>query len=291
MATVSQWVEGARLRTLPMAVAPVIAGSAAAIELYSFKPGRAILALLVALFLQVGVNYANDYSDGVKGTDEDRVGPLRLTGSGAAPARQVKIAAFVCFGAAMLAGLALVVVSGQWWFLLIGLSAVFAAWGYTGGKHPYGYMGLGDVFVFIYFGLVATLGTTFSQAARLSVTAVVASVAMGLLACALLMANNLRDVPTDAEAGKMTLAVRLGSSRARLAYALEIVLAFALMVFAVPENPWNLLVFLALPLSVPAVRTVLSAQDMRELIPVLRATGFLSLAFSVLLLIAAALGA
>lgn len=291
MATVSQWVEGARLRTLPMAVAPVIAGSAAAIELYSFKPDRAILALLVALFLQVGVNYANDYSDGIKGTDEDRVGPLRLTGSGAAPARQVKIAAFVCFGAAMLAGLALVVVSGQWWFLLIGLSAVFAAWGYTGGKHPYGYMGLGDVFVFIYFGLVATLGTTFSQAARLSVTAVVASVAMGLLACALLMANNLRDVPTDAEAGKMTLAVRLGSSRARLAYALEIVLAFALMVFAVPENPWNLLVFLALPLSVPAVRTVLSAQDLRELIPVLRATGFLSLAFSVLLLIAAALGA
>lgn len=290
MATVSQWVEGARLRTLPLAISPVIAGSAAAIELYSFKPGRAVLALLVALFLQVGVNYANDYSDGIKGTDEDRVGPLRLTGSGAAPARQVKIAAFVCFGAAMLAGLALVVVSGQWWFLLIGLSAVFAAWGYTGGKHPYGYMGLGDVFVFIYFGLVATLGTTFSQAARLSVTAVVASVAMGLLACALLMANNLRDVPTDTEAGKMTLAVRLGSARARLAFALEIVLAFALMVFAVPENPWNLLVFLALPLSVPAVRTVLSAQDLRELIPVLRATGFLSLVFSVLLLIAAALG-
>lgn len=156
MATAAQWIEGARLRTLPLAVAPIIAGSAAAYEINEFKPLYAFLAFLVAFFLQVGVNYANDYSDGIKGTDEDRVGPLRLVGSGVASPRSVKFAAFACFGLAMLAGLALVALANQWWFLAIGASSVFAAWGYTGGKHPYGYMGLGDVFVFVYFGLVAT---------------------------------------------------------------------------------------------------------------------------------------
>lgn len=291
MATVGQWIEGARLRTLPLAVAPVIAGTAAAVELRDFRPLPAILALLVAFFLQVGVNYANDYSDGIKGTDDARVGPMRLTGSGAAPARHVKIAAFACFGAAMLAGLILVLATLQWWFLVVGLSAVFAAWGYTGGKHPYGYIGLGDVFVFIYFGLVATMGTTFSQASRLSPTSVFASIALGLIACGLLMANNLRDVPTDIEAGKKTLAVRIGAPKARLAYAVEIILAFALMLFTVPENPWNLLVFLALPFAIPAIRTVLTAQDMRQLIPVLKHTGILSVLFALLLLVASILGA
>ncbi len=164
MATAAQWIEGARLRTLPLAVAPIIAGSAAAYEIGEFKPLYAFLAFLVAFFLQVGVNYANDYSDGIKGTDEDRVGPLRLVGSGVASPRSVKYAAFACFGAAMLAGLVLVALANQWWFLAIGASSVFAAWGYTGGKHPYGYMGLGDVFVFVYFGLVATLGTLYTQA-------------------------------------------------------------------------------------------------------------------------------
>lgn len=291
MATVGQWIEGARLRTLPLAVAPVIAGTAAAVELRDFRPLPAVLALLVAFFLQVGVNYANDYSDGIKGTDDSRVGPMRLTGSGAAPARHVKLAAFACFGAAMVAGLVLVLATLQWWFLVVGLSAVFAAWGYTGGKHPYGYIGLGDVFVFLYFGLVATMGTTFSQASRLSATSVFASIALGLIACGLLMANNLRDVPTDTEAGKKTLAVRLGAPRARLAYAVEIVLAFALMLFTVPENPWNLLVFLALPFAIPAIRTVLTAQDMRRLIPVLKQTGILSVIFALLLLVASILGA
>ncbi|WP_129359119.1 MULTISPECIES: 1,4-dihydroxy-2-naphthoate polyprenyltransferase [Micrococcaceae] len=291
MATIAQWVEGARLRTLPLAVAPVIAGTAAAIELREFRPVCAVLALLVAFFLQVGVNYANDYSDGIKGTDDSRVGPMRLTGSGAAPANHVKFAAFGCFAAAMVSGLALVVITGQWWFLLIGLSAVFAAWGYTGGKHPYGYMGLGDVFVFLYFGLVATMGTTFAQASQLSITAVVASVSMGLIACGLLMANNIRDIPTDTEAGKHTLAVRLGDSRARLAYAIELALAFALMLFTVPENPWNLLVLLAIPLALPATRTVLSATDMRKLIPVLKQTGLLSVLFALLLLVASIIGA
>ncbi|MEV8164413.1 1,4-dihydroxy-2-naphthoate polyprenyltransferase [Rothia kristinae] len=292
MATVGQWVEGARLRTLPLAVAPVIAGSAAAAQMDSLHVGPAVLALLVAFFLQVGVNYANDYSDGIKGTDDEtRVGPLRLTGSGAAAPRQVKLAAFACFGAAGAAGLWLIILAGQWWFLLIGASAVLAAWGYTGGKHPYGYLGLGDLFVFIYFGLVATLGTTFTQASRLSATAWCAAVAMGLIACALLMANNLRDIPTDEVAGKRTMAVRLGDARARLAYAGEIVLAYAVMVFAVPENPWVLLVLCSLVLAVPAVRTVLRAQQMRALIPVLRQTGFLSLAFALLLVVAAVMAA
>lgn len=291
MATVGQWVEGARLRTLPLAVSPVIAGTAAAVQMRDFRPLPALLALLVALFLQIGVNYANDYSDGIKGTDDARVGPLRLTGSAAAPAHHVKFAAFGCFGAAMVAGVILVLATHQWWFLVVGLSAVFAAWGYTGGKHPYGYIGLGDLFVFLYFGLVATLGTTFSQASRFSTTSVCAAIALGLIACALLMANNLRDVPTDTDAGKKTLAVRLGAPRARLAYAVEIVLAFALMLFTVPENSWNLLVFLALPFAVPAVRTVLTAQDLRALIPVLKHTGILSVLFSVLLLVASILGA
>ena len=168
---------------------------------------------------------------------------------------------------------------------------MLAAWGYTGGKHPYGYLGLGDLFVFVYFGLVATLGTTFTQASRLSATAWCAAVAMGLIACALLMANNLRDIPTDEVAGKRTMAVRLGDARARLAYAGEIVLAYAVMVFAVPENPWVLLVLCSLVLAVPAVRTVLRTQQMRALIPVLRQTGFLSLAIALLLVLAAVMAA
>jgi 1,4-dihydroxy-2-naphthoate octaprenyltransferase len=291
VASVGEWIEGARLRTLPLAVAPVVAGTAAAVSLEAFHPGRAVLALLVALFLQIGVNYANDYSDGIKGTDEQRVGPLRLTGSGAARPGQVKFAAFACFAAALLAGLVLIVDTRQWWFLVIGASAVLAAWGYTGGKRPYGYMGLGDLFVFVYFGLVATLGTVYVQAGRLSLTAVMASLAMGLIACALLMANNLRDVPTDAESGKLTLAVRIGAPAARLAYAVELGLAFALMLFAVPQNPWNLLVFLALPLAWAAARTVLATREARALIPVLKQTGLLSLLFAVLLLVAGVIGA
>lgn len=287
-ATVGQWIEGARLRTLPLAVAPVLAGTAAAVQLHEFRFWRALLALLVAFFLQVGVNYANDYSDGVKGTDnEDRVGPLRLTGSGLARPAHVKYAAFACFGLAMVAGLVLVAMSGQWWFLLIGLSAVFAAWGYTGGKHPYGYLGLGDLFVFLYFGLVATAGTTFSQAARLSATSVLASVSMGLIACALLMANNVRDIPTDRVSGKLTLAVRLGDTRARAAFALELLLAYALMVFCLPENPWILLVLLSAPVAVLCARTVLRGATGLQLVPVLKNVGFLSLGFSVLLLLAA----
>ncbi|BAS16216.1 probable 1,4-dihydroxy-2-naphthoate octaprenyltransferase [Arthrobacter sp. Hiyo8] len=163
MATAAQWIQGARLRTLPAAIAPVLIGTAAAYELQSFRLLNAILAALVALLLQIGVNYANDYSDGIRGTDEDRVGPLRLVGSGAARPDHVKWAAFGAFGLAMIFGLVLVIITQSWWLILVGIGCVLAAWGYTGGKNPYGYLGLGDLFVFVFFGLVATLGTTYTQ--------------------------------------------------------------------------------------------------------------------------------
>ncbi|MGQ1839286.1 1,4-dihydroxy-2-naphthoate polyprenyltransferase [Kocuria turfanensis] len=282
MATPAQWIEGARLRTLPMAVAPVVAGSAAAQALHSFDPVRAVLALLVALFLQIGVNYANDYSDGIKGTDDVRVGPLRLTGSGAAAPGQVKAAALLCFGLGALAGAALVVLSRQWWFIPVGLSAVLAAWGYTGGRTPYGYRGLGDVFVFVYFGLVAVLGTTLTQAGALNLEAWVAALATGLIATALLMANNIRDLPGDREVGKRTLAVRLGDPLARVVFTAEIAVAFALVLFLVPGNPWMLVVLLLVPLALPPVATVLRVQDRHQLIPVLKQVGVLNVGWAVL---------
>ena len=282
MATPAQWVEGARLRTLPMAAAPVIAGTAAAQHLQAAHLGRAVLALLVALFLQIGVNYANDYSDGIRGTDNDRVGPLRLTGSGAAAASRVKGAAFLCFGLAGVAGAVLVVVSQQWWLAAVGVAAVFAAWGYTGGAKPYGYLGLGDLFVFVFFGLVATLGTTLTQAGRLNPDAWVMAVSTGLFACALLMANNIRDIPGDREAGKRTLAVRLGDPRARLAFVAEMSVAMVLPLLLVPHNPWVLLVYAMAPLAVAACATVLRATQRRALIPVLKQCGFVNLGVTVL---------
>jgi 1,4-dihydroxy-2-naphthoate octaprenyltransferase len=286
VATPAQWIEGARLRTLPMALAPVVAGSAAAQALHSFDPVRALLALLVALLLQIGVNYANDYSDGIRGIDDDRVGPLRLTGSGAAAPGQVRAAALLCFGLAALAGAALVVLSRQWWFIPVGLSAVLAAWGYTGGRSPYGYRGLGDVFVFVYFGLVAVLGTTLTQAGTLNLEAFVAALSTGLIATALLMANNIRDLPGDREVGKRTLAVRLGDPLARVVFTAEIAVAFALVLFLVPDNPWMLLVLLLLPLAWAPVATVLRVQDRRQLIPVLRQCGVLNVGWAVLFLLA-----
>lgn len=290
MATPAEWIEGARLRTLPLAVAPIIAGSAAAAEIYSFRPVRALLAFLVAFFLQVGVNYANDYSDGIKGTDKARVGPMRLVGSGAASPRAVKYAAFLCFGAAMLSGLVLVVLAGQWWFLAVGASAVFAAWGYTGGKRPYGYMGLGDVFVFIYFGLVATLGTLFTQTNRLTLTGWVGAIAVGMISCALLMANNVRDIPTDCEVGKLTLAVRLGDKSARVTYAAEMSVAVLLGVLLLPGNPWFALTFILIPPVLYSCLTVLSGRGGLALIPVLKQAGIVALAYSLLLMAAVLLG-
>lgn len=282
MATPAQWIEGARLRTLPLAIAPVIVGSAAAAELGGFHLGRALLALVVSLALQIGVNYANDYSDGIRGTDDVRVGPLRLTGSGAAPAAHVKRAAFACFGVAILAGLALVVWSGAWWLIVVGILAVAAAWFYTGGKKPYGYLGLGEVFVFIFFGLVAVLGTTYTQALTVSGEAWVGAIGCGLISTALLMANNVRDIPTDREVGKHTLAVRLGDTAARWSYLVMVAVAVLLPLLFVGEHPWLALVLLAGALAVKPALTMLRSTERRDLIPVLKLTGILGLVYSVL---------
>ncbi|WP_104102777.1 1,4-dihydroxy-2-naphthoate polyprenyltransferase [Arthrobacter sp. 08Y14] len=282
MATAAQWLEGARPRTLPMAVAPVIIGTAAAYDLGSFKPLNAVLAALVAILLQVGVNYANDYSDGIRGTDDNRVGPLRLTGSGAARAKQVKYAAFACFGAAMLAGLVLVILSSAWFLILVGVGCVAAAWGYTGGRNPYGYMGLGDVFVFVFFGLVATLGTTYTQAGQISLPAVLGAVGTGLIAMALLMANNVRDIPTDREAGKRTLAVRLGDEAARISYVMMLAVAILLPLFLASDYPWVLLVLLLIPACLMPSWLMLKGKKRRSLIPVLKQTGLINLGFALL---------
>lgn len=290
MATPAQWIEGARLRTLPLAIAPIIAGSAAAYSQGEFYFWRAFLAFLVAFFLQVGVNYANDYSDGIKGTDEVRVGPLRLVGSGAAQPQHVKNAAFLCFGLALVAGLVLVIITQMWWFLAIGASAVFAAWGYTGGKHPYGYMGLGDVFVFVYFGLVATLGTLYAQTGNLSLEGWVFAIAMGLFSCGLLMANNVRDIPTDREVGKLTLAVRLGDIWSRRVYALEMLVGLFLIAVVIPQNPWNLLTLVLLGPIIHSCFVVLSGKSGKALIPVLKQAGLIAMGYSVLVAIAACLG-
>lgn len=284
--TVSQWIQGARLRTLPMAIAPVIIGSAAAYLMGSFSLLNALLAAVVALFLQIGVNYANDYSDGVRGTDDVRVGPLRLVGSGTASPRQVKFAAFATFGVAMLAGLLLVVISQSWWLLLVGAGCILAAWGYTGGKNPYGYLGLGDLFVFVFFGLVATLGTTYTQSGRISWEAVIGAVSTGLIATALLMANNVRDIPTDAQVGKRTLAVRLGDRNARRAYVVMLAVAILLPLVLVAAHPWLLIVLLLVPAILLPSWIMLSGKTRKALIPVLQQTGLINLGFSVLYAVA-----
>jgi 1,4-dihydroxy-2-naphthoate octaprenyltransferase len=314
MATRAEWISGARLRTLPLAVAPVLIGTGAAISLadgFGFRTGTrtglnfcsehncgfwgwqdlfwAALALIVSLALQVGVNYANDYSDGIRGTDDDRVGPFRLTGSRAATPQQVKYAAFGCFGVAAVAGLILVMLSGHWWLLLVGVACVLAAWYYTGGKRPYGYAGLGEVMVFIFFGLVAVLGTTYTQVGSISAAALAGAIGVGALACAVLVVNNLRDVPTDAVAGKITLAVRLGEDGTRQLYLALVALPFVAAVVAAFSHPWALLALLCLPLAVPAVQTVRSGAKGLALLPVLAGTGRLALVYALLLAVGLAL--
>jgi 1,4-dihydroxy-2-naphthoate polyprenyltransferase len=283
MATRAQWISGARPRTLPAALSPVLVGTGAAVGLGAHRPGRALTALVVALALQVGVNYANDYSDGIRGTDDDRVGPFRLTGSGAARPERVRAAAFGSFGVAAVAGLGLVAASGTWWLLAVGAAAILAAWYYTGGRRPYGYAGLGEAFVFVFFGLVAVLGTAYTQALRVSPAAVAGAVGTGLLACALLVANNLRDVPTDAAAGKLTLAVRIGAPATRRLYAGLLGAACLAAVAAAVWRPWSLLACASAPAAVAPLRAVAGGATGRDLLPVLRDTGRLELAYAVLL--------
>jgi 1,4-dihydroxy-2-naphthoate octaprenyltransferase len=292
VASAGQWVAGARPRTLPAALAPVLVGTGAAVALGQWSWVRAVLAALVALALQVGVNYANDYSDGVRGTDADRVGPLRLTASGLARPGQVRRAALLAFAAAGVVGIALVAASGAWWLLAVGAASVVAAWTYTGGPRPYGYAGLGEVFVFVFFGLVATLGTTYTQAGRLSAAAWAGAVAIGALACALLVVNNLRDVPTDAAAGKRTLAVRIGEAATRRLYAALLVVPLVLLAVPVATGaPWALLALLVVPLVVVAARPVLGGARGRGLVPALGGTGRLELAYGLLLAVGLALAA
>ncbi|MCA5895025.1 1,4-dihydroxy-2-naphthoate polyprenyltransferase [Isoptericola sp. NEAU-Y5] len=283
MATTSEWVAGARPRTLPAAAAPVLIGSGAAAQVDAFAWLPALLALGVALALQVGVNYANDYSDGVRGTDVDRVGPMRLTASGTARPGRVKGAAFGAFGLAGVLGLALCAVSGHWWLLAVGVLCVLAAWFYTGGRTPYGYLGLGEVGVFVFFGLVATLGTTYTQADRVTWPSVLGAVGVGLIACALLMVNNIRDIPTDVGAGKRTLAVRLGDRRARRVFAAWILLPVVLGMVCAAWSPWAMLVTVLLAPGVLLVIPVIAGAHGPLLVRVLAGTGMFELAYGVLL--------
>jgi 1,4-dihydroxy-2-naphthoate octaprenyltransferase len=332
VATLGQWVQGARPRTLPAALAPVLVGTAiawtylspllaldstvtrrgflgfgertrlsvdaplgdqselvdaiganAAIPWSEFAL-RALLALVVALALQIGVNYANDYSDGIRGTDELRVGPVRLVGQGLAAPASVKRAAFVCFGVAALAGLLLVLRTQAWWLLLVGAAAIVAAWFYTGGKRPYGYAGLGELFVFVFFGLVAVVGTTYVLMMRITWLPVTAALGVGALSVAILLVNNLRDIPTDIDAGKRTLAVRLGDSGTRTAYLLAIATPY-LVAIAIAANgrPLALLAFASVPLAVVPVRTIRDGVTGRALVPALSGTGALLLGYAVTL--------
>ena len=289
MASFAQWVEGARPRTLPNAVAPVIAGTGAAAWLDSAVWWRALLALAVSLALIVGVNFANDYSDGIRGTDDVRAGPLRLVGSRLATPRAVLTAAVVSLAVGAAAGLALAVVS-QPWLIAVGVACIAGAWLYTGGSKPYGYSGLGEVAVFVFFGLVAVLGTQYTQAMRIDWVGAALAVATGALSSAVLVANNLRDIPTDKESGKITLAVRLGDARTRLLYQALVVLAFVLTLVLMLATPWCAVGLLAVPLAVRATGPVRGGRGGKELIPVLRDTGLTMLVWSVAVAAALAFG-
>ena len=282
MADLRTWFAGARPRTLPAAVVPVVVGSGVAFGYGKFSPWRAALALLVALSLQVGVNYANDYSDGIRGTDEVRVGPVRLVGSGLARPKHVLAAAFGCFLVAGIAGLVLAAVS-SWWLVLLGAAAVAAAWFYTGGSRPYGYRALGELSVFVFFGLAAVAGTAYVQMESLTWLPWAAAAAIGLLACALLVINNLRDIPTDSEAGKRTLAVVLGEQRTRALYTGCILVPFCVALALAPARPLTLLALAALPLALGPVRQVRHGATGRGLIVALGQTGRLELAYGALL--------
>jgi 1,4-dihydroxy-2-naphthoate octaprenyltransferase len=291
MATPAQWLEGARPRTLPAALAPVAVGTGAAAAVESVVWWRALLCLVVALALQVAVNYANDYSDGIRGTDADRVGPLRLVGSGVAAPRSVKRAAYAAFGVAAAAGLALAVTAQAWWLIAVGAVSILAAWFYTGGSRPYGYRGFGEISVFVFFGLVAVIGTAYVQAERLTLAAVLGGVGAGALACALLVANNLRDIPTDVVAGKRTLAVLLGDPGSRRLYAGLVAVAFLVILALVGVTPWVLIALATAVAAIKPLNVVLRDKAVgRQLVPVLRDTGRLQLIYGVLLGIGLALG-
>jgi 1,4-dihydroxy-2-naphthoate octaprenyltransferase len=276
---VKTWLAGARLPTLPAAIVPVLVGTAAAGTPFHFD--RALLAAIVALALQVGVNFANDYSDGIRGTDKDRTGPVRLVASGLASPAAVLRAAIIAFAVAAIAGTLLSLQAGAPWLIAIGFSAIAAAWFYTGGKTPYGYNGLGEVFVFIFFGLVGTLGSTFVQHASFTLVSLLASLAVGSLTTALLVVNNLRDIPGDAATGKRTLAVKMGDAATRKLY-LALLGAAALATLAiVPLHPLAIVALITVAIAIRPVQTIRSGATGRALVPVLIDTGRLELAFGI----------
>ena len=292
--TVADWVAGARPRTLPAAVVPVAVGAACAAgagEAFGDDVvwWRVAAALAVALLLQIGVNYANDYSDGVRGTDDVRVGPMRLVATGTAPPAAVKRAALGVLAAAAVVGLVLAIAT-SWWLLAVGALAIVAAWGYTGGPKPYGYLGLGEVFVFVFFGLVATVGTTYVAFERVPAVTWVAATGVGFLACALLVVNNLRDIPTDRAVGKRTLAVRLGEQRTRVLYAGLVAGSVLAAVACARWRGWASLAILTLVVAYDPVRKVLGGASGRELVPVLGGTGRTQLLYGALLGVGLALG-
>ena len=275
------WLVGARPRTLPAAIAPVLVASSLALD--SFDPLTALLALVVSLSLQIGVNYANDYSDGIRGTDTDRIGPSRLTAGGLAKPVQVKSAAFISFSVAAVAGLGLAI-STSWWLIAVGAISIAAAWGYTGGKNPYGYMGLGELFVFIFFGLVATVGSFYVQVAKITGQSILAGVIVGLLACAILVINNIRDRAKDEVVGKLTLAVRLGDKRSRIIYTVLVIAPYLLT--AGFGTPWTLLTLLTLPMTISILKALRSGIQGVDLIALLGKTGKLQMLFSLALSLA-----
>jgi 1,4-dihydroxy-2-naphthoate octaprenyltransferase len=282
---VNRWVVGARPRTLPAAVVPVIVGAAAAFNAVHGGDDdlvwwRVAAALVVSLSLQVGVNYANDYSDGVRGTDDDRVGPVRLVASGLASASSVKRAALSAFAVAAVVGLA-VAASTTWWLLVVGAASIAAGWGYTGGPRPYGYAGLGELFVFVFFGLVATIGTTYVAAERVTVLSLLGGIGVGALACALLVVNNLRDRPGDEAVGKRTLAVRIGDRWSRAMYVGLLAVAMSMVIAAAMARPWVLLGLVMIPFAVRPVRAVLGGANGPALVPVLGDTARVQLVFGI----------
>lgn len=274
------WIKGARLRTLPLAVAPILIGSGTASLWGSSNIGLAFLALLVALFLQIGVNYANDYSDGIRGTDKNRVGPARLTGGGLVEPKLVRNAAFISFALAGVVGLLITYLTNHWWFILVGLVCIITAWFYTGGKKPYGYLGLGEVIVFIFFGLVAVIGTDYIQTNELNPLAVLGGCIAGCFATAVLLINNIRDVETDRRSGKKTLSTRIGKSFSLVLFVLLIWAPFALVlpfwIMAPAVFIVNLLLIVVLFITIIA----LSAKTPRELILALQLTSYTSLLFA-----------
>lgn len=283
------WLEGARLRTLPLAVAPVAIGAGTAASIQSFDATLTLLALAVALLLQIGVNYANDYSDGIRGTDAKRVGPLRLTGSNSVKPAAVKRAAFVLFFLAAAAGLTIVIITQIWWLLAVGLVAIVAAWFYTGGKSPYGYAALGELSVFLFFGIVATVGTAyiqidnFEQNSLIVMVSFVGATAIGLFSAAVLMVNNIRDIDLDRHVSKNTLAVKVGKRAAKAIYFAFIWIPLVLLSGFVLLYPATFFAFVSILFVAPATLIVATARQPKELILALKLTSFGALAYALLL--------